>query len=143
MPSVLRPIVPPSDESALVVRVIDGDTVELANGDRVRYLGVDTPETVNPQKPVGCFGPEASAANKRLVEGKRVVLTSDVTDRDKYSRLLRFVSVGGIDVAAYLIQNGFGYVYSIQPDVARLQQYGALEREAHADQRGLWGACPQ
>ena len=64
-------------EEALVVRVVDGDTVELENGDRVRYLGIDTPETVHPDKPVECYGPEASERNKELVEGKTVSLLQD------------------------------------------------------------------
>ncbi len=125
-----------------VARVIDGDTIELEDGSRVRYLGVDTTETVHPTKPVQCFGPQASEENKRLVEGKRVRLESDITDVDQYGRLLRFVYVGGgLDVSAYLIRNGFGYVYSQEPDVKHLVSYAALERGARAARRGLWGAC--
>ena len=67
-------------EEALVVRIIDGDTVGLENGDRVRYLGIDTPETVHPDKPVECYGPEASERNKELVDGKTVSLLQDGPD---------------------------------------------------------------
>ena len=79
---------------ATVVRVIDGDTIEVeidGTSYRVRYIGIDTPETVHPQKPVECFGKEASEKNRELVEGKRVRLEKDVSDTDKYGRLLRYV----------------------------------------------------
>ena len=74
-----------------VARVIDGDTIELENGERVRYIGMDTPETVHPSKPVQCFGKAASAENSKLVSGKTVRLEKDVSDTDKYGRLLRYV----------------------------------------------------
>jgi endonuclease YncB( thermonuclease family) len=75
--------------SATVSRAIDGDTIELENGEVVRYLGIDTPETVHPDEPVECFGPEASERNKQLVEGKAVELQSDGPNTDSYGRLLR------------------------------------------------------
>ncbi len=127
----------------VVTRVIDGDTVELADGSHVRYLGVDTPETVHPDKPVECYGPEATQANRKLVEGKRVRLARDTTDADKYGRLLRFVYVDGVDVSATLIEGGFGYVYSVLPDVKHLEAYARLEQNARDHARGLWAACPQ
>lgn len=77
-----------------VVRVIDGDTIEIEGGDRVRYIGIDTPETVDPRKPVQCYGQEASNKNKELVEGKTVELEKDVSETDKYGRLLRYVWLG-------------------------------------------------
>ena len=132
---------PPESTGILVTRVIDGDTIELSTGERVRYLGADTPETVHPDKPVECYGPEASAANRTLVEGKRVQLETDISDRDKYGRLLRYVSVDGQDVSATLIREGYAYVYSRKPDVARLKSYAALERAAKEQRVGLWADC--
>ena len=132
---------PATGDRVRVTRVIDGDTVEIEGGEHVRYVGVDTPETVKPNTSIQCFGEEASARNKQLVEGKLVTLVRDVSDRDDYGRLLRYVYVDGTDVSAVLIQEGFGYVYSRSPDTAHLQQYGKLEREARARGAGLWSAC--
>ncbi len=78
----------PAYETAMVSRVIDGDTIELQNGLHVRYLGIDTPETVHPDKPVQPFGPEATTRNKELVEGKQVYLQKGSRDIDEYGRLL-------------------------------------------------------
>lgn len=125
----------------LVVRVIDGDTIELENGEIVRYLLIDTPETMHPEKPVECYGPEASEANRRLTEGQKVRLERDVTDRDTYGRLLRYVYVDGALVQAELVREGYGYVYSRQPDVKHLRDMAALERQARGQGAGLWGAC--
>ena len=125
----------------LVVRVIDGDTIELENGEIVRYLLIDTPETMHPQKPVECYGPEASEANRRLTQGQKVRLERDVTESDAYGRLLRYVYVDGTLVQAELVREGYGYVYSRQPDVKHLRDMAALEREARGKGVGLWGAC--
>src|SRR5438128_1045386 len=70
-----------------VTRVIDGDTIEIAGGERVRYIGVNAPESVDPRKPVACFGAEASAANKKLLGNQMVRLEKDVSERDRYGRL--------------------------------------------------------
>lgn len=137
----LTRIVCSQPEGILVASVIDGDTIALENGETVRYLGVDTPETVHPTKPVQCYGPEASEANRQLVGGKRVRLESDVTDRDQYGRLLRYVYVDGVFVEAELVRGGYAYVYTRQPDVKYLKDLAALEREARDAERGLWGAC--
>ena len=125
----------------LVVRVIDGDTIELENGEIVRYLLIDTPETMHPEKSVECYGPEASEANRRLTEGQKVRLERDVTDRDTYGRLLRYVYVDGVLVQAELVREGYGYVYSRKPDVRHLRDMAALEREARERGAGLWAAC--
>lgn len=91
----------------LVTRVIDGDTIELENGKRVRYLGINTPESVDPRKPVECFGKEASFKNKELVLNKKVVLEKDISEIDKYGRLLRYVYVDNIFVNLELIKQGY------------------------------------
>ena len=129
-------------EEALVARVIDGDTVELENGDRVRYLGIDTPETVHPNKPVECYGPEAYERNKGLVEGKRVRLLKDSSDRDAYDRLLRYVFVDGILVNGDLVWGGYAYARSYGDNAMFYQTLVQLERSAREGERGLWAACP-
>lgn len=128
-------------ERAVVARVVDGDTIELVGGERVRYVGIDTPETVDPRKPVMCFGHEASAKNKELVEGKEVRLVRDITDRDKYGRLLRYVYVGDLFVNDALVRQGYAHAYTYPPDVAMNERFLAAEREARAAGRGLWSAC--
>ena len=128
-------------EEALVVRVIDGDTVELENGERVRYLGIDTPETVHPGKPVECFGPEASERNKELVEGKKVRLLQDGPDRDIYDRLLRYVFVGGTFVNGDLVWGGYAYARSYAGTPLFYQTLVQLERSAREGKRGLWNSA--
>jgi len=126
-----------------VTRVIDGDTIEIEGGERVRYIGIDTPETVDPRKPVQCFGVEASNKNKELVEGKMVRLEKDITDRDKYNRLLRYVYVGDIFINLELVKQGFAYSYSYPPDIKYQEQFVKAQQEAREAKRGLWSACPQ
>lgn len=125
-----------------VARVIDGDTVELANGDRLRYIGIDTPEEVNPRKPIQCFSKEAAARNRALVEGKTVVFYKDVSDRDKYGRLLGFVYLeDGTFVNLALVQEGFAFSYPYRPDISRAAEFQRAEAEARKAGRGLWSAC--
>jgi len=122
-------------------RVIDGDTIEIEGGKKVRYLGIDTPETVDPRKPVQCFGIEASNANKKLVLGKRVKLEKDISETDKYGRLLRYVYVDDIFVNDYLVRNGYAYAVTFPPDVKYQQQFLEAQKEARENKRGLWSAC--
>ncbi len=138
-------VVVPGDgqDTFLVTRVIDGDTIELENGQVVRYLLIDTPETVHPEKPVECFGPEATERNRQLVQGREVRLERDITDRDGFGRLLRYVYADGTMVQAELVREGYGYVYSRQPDVKYLRSMGQLEREAKQEGSGLWTACEE
>lgn len=129
---------------AQVTRVIDGDTIDVNIGGkiyRVRYIGVDTPETVDPSQPAQCFGREASALNKQLVEGKNVRLEKDISETDKYGRLLRYVYVGDLFVNAELVRLGFAQVVTYPPDVKYVDLYLQLQREAREANRGLWGAC--
>lgn len=125
-----------------VVRVIDGDTVELEGGEKVRYIGMNTPAIVDPQKPAECFGQEAAEKNKNLVEGKMVRLEKDNTDRDKYGRLLRYVYVGDTFVNLELIGGGFAKMRVYPKDVKFLKQFIRTQEEAKSAARGLWSACP-
>jgi micrococcal nuclease len=125
----------------MVVRVVDGDTIELEGGERVRYLGIDTPETAHPDKPVECYGPEATARNRALVEGKAVELLSDGPDRDAYGRLLRYVFVDGTFVNGELVWHGYAFARSYGDQLRLYQTLVQLERAARENQRGLWRAC--
>jgi len=124
-----------------VIKVIDGDTIKLENGEVVRYIGIDAPETVHPSKPVQCFGEESSNKNKELVEGKMVRLEKDITDRDKYGRLLRYVWIGDLFVNDYLVRQGYAYVCTYPPDVKYSKQFVQAQQEARKNNRGLWVAC--
>ncbi len=129
------------EEKYLVSRVIDGDTIELSNGTKVRYIGIDTPETVDPRKTVQCFGVEANNRNKQLVEGKEVRLEKDVSDIDKYGRLLRYVYVNGVFVNLVIVQEGFAYSYTYPPDVKYQSKFVEAEKLAREQKKGLWGSC--
>ncbi len=125
-----------------VARVIDGDTIELVNGDRLRYIGIDTPEEFDKRKPVQCFAAEAAEENKKLVEGKAVTVYKDVSDRDKYGRWLGFVYLAdGTFINAALVKNGFAFAYPYAPDNSKKQEFKDLEIEARIKNRGLWSHC--
>jgi micrococcal nuclease len=129
---------------ATVTRVIDGDTIEVSINDRpdeVRYIGIDTPETVKPGTPVECFGPQASALNHRLVEHRRVRLVFDRERRDVYGRLLAYVYVGTDFVNARLVRLGYARTLTIPPNVAHAGLFHRLARSAGRAGRGLWASC--
>jgi micrococcal nuclease len=129
--------VPVATESQVkVVRVIDGDTIEIAGGAHVRYIGMDTPETY---PKVEFYGPEAKAKNIELVEGKLVTLEKDVSETDKYGRLLRYVYVDGIFVNGELVRLGYAEAVSYPPDTRYQWQLEQLEKEAKAAKLGIWG----
>ena len=131
----------PQDESARVIRVIDGDTIEIEGGERVRYIGIDTPETVDPRKIVQCFGAEASRKNKEIVLGKIVRLEKDITDRDKYGRMLRYVWLGETLINKTLVEKGFAYSYSYPPNIKYQNLFVEAEKKARESGSGLWGGC--
>lgn len=143
--TIAVPVRPVSGEIAQVTRVVDGDTIDVRRADgrvvRVRYIGVNTPETVDPRRPVECFGKEASARNTELVAGKTVLLEKDISETDQYGRLLRYVWVGDTLVNSVLVEEGFARPVTFPPDVRYVDWYRAREREARSSGRGLWGAC--
>jgi micrococcal nuclease len=129
----------PQTQVVKVRRVIDGDTLELDNGEDVRLIGVDTPETKHPKKPVERFGKEATAFNKRMVEGKEVRLEYDQQRKDKYDRTLAYVYLeNGTLLNAEIIRQGYGFAYTRFP-FKYLEEFRRLEREAREARRGLWG----
>jgi micrococcal nuclease len=130
--------------AAYVVRAVDGDTIEARIGNRledVRYIGVDTPETVKPGTPVQCFGPRASAFNHHLVEGRRVRLVFGVERRDVYGRLLAYVYLRRRLVNAMLVRRGLARSLTIPPNDRLAPRFRRLELRAARAGRGLWGSC--
>ncbi len=140
------------ETNALVVRVVDGDTISAkidgTEGEtRIRFLGINTPESVDPRRPVECFGKEASARLRTMIEGQRVRLVEDpkADERDRYGRLLRNVFTGdGTDVNLRLVQDGYAQALLDYPLTAtRKQELKAAEQSAKLAERGLWSpeAC--
>ncbi|MSQ32763.1 MAG: hypothetical protein EXR59_06040 [Dehalococcoidia bacterium] len=128
-------------ETAHVARVIDGDTIELTDKSVIRYLSMDTPETVKPGSPVECMGPEASARNKQLVDGKTIEILADKEDTDKYGRKLRYVFADKTFVNAQLIWEGLARASIFDPQERFAQTIVQFERAAREAQRGGWKAC--
>lgn len=148
-PNVLENRFTKFPEGSVKVRdVIDGDTIELESGDKVRYIGINTPETVDPRRGVQCFGKEASKRNKELVLGVPVYLEKDISEEDKYGRLLRNVflddpraTTSARMVGALLVQEGYAAVSTYPPDIKYKDQLLKLQKEAIDGKIGLWGEC--
>ena len=137
---------PLADSAGRVVRVVDGDTIRVAIGgreERVRYIGVDTPESRRPDTPVQCYARRAARENERLVRGERVRLVSDVEERDRFGRLLAYVyrASDGRFVNAALVRGGFARPLTIPPNVRFADRFARLATEARRSGRGLWSAC--
>jgi micrococcal nuclease len=131
---------------ARVVRVVDGDTIRVeldGRVERVRYIGIDTPESVKPGTPVQCFAKAASAANKRLIEGREVRLVRDAEARDRYGRTLAYVyrAGDGLFVNAELVRRGYAKPLTIPPNVAHAAELRHLAAAARRAGRGLWSRC--
>ncbi|CAN5415743.1 hypothetical protein BH20CHL6_BH20CHL6_08770 [soil metagenome] len=134
-------------EEATLVRVVDGDTIlAVVNGveHRIRYIGIDTPESVTPDSPAEDFGPEASEANRQLLRGGKLVLERDVSEVDRFGRLLRYVwmrrSSGEYTfVNLELVLAGYAQAGTYPPDVRYGDVLRAAQREAREAGRGLWG----
>jgi micrococcal nuclease len=134
----------PQRIEAEVTRVVDGDTVEATvdgQTEDVRYIGVDTPESVKPDTPVECFALAASHFNEDLVEGKTVRLDFDAERRDVYGRLLAYVHLGDRFVNAELIERGYATTLTIAPNTRYAGLLARLELQASREGRGLWGKC--
>ena len=124
-----------------VIRVIDGDTVELKNGERLRYNDIDTPETVHPSKPVECYGPEASAKNKELVEGETILVELGNPEKDRYGRLLGYVYIDDLFVNAELVRGGYAEVNSYGNPGSKIAELINIERDSKLKSTGLWSSC--
>lgn len=122
-------------EVATVKYVIDGDTIELTDGRRVRYIGIDAPEFEK------CFSEEAKEENKRLVEKKTVRLERDVSDKDSYGRQLRYVYVDTVFVNEALVVDGFARAWNVPPDEIYKDALFTSQQKARGADRGLWQLC--
>ncbi|MGE5041783.1 MAG: thermonuclease family protein [Candidatus Levyibacteriota bacterium] len=145
----LVPRVHAQDTTFKVLKVIDGDTIQVdirGKKETVRLLGIDTPETVDPRKPVQCFGEAASDKMKSIVSGKSVILINDSTqgNRDKYNRLLRYVYLPDkvrTFVNGEMVKQGFAFSYRQYP-TKMLTKFNNFETYAREHKLGLWGSCP-
>ena len=136
--AALSALAPSPAGAQMVERVVDGDTIVVRGVGRVRLIGVDTPETVSPGRPVEFFGREASAFTKRLLEGRRVRLEYDRERTDRYGRTLAYVHLtDGTFANAEIIRRGYGHAYTRFP-FRHLDRFRQLEREARSAGRGLW-----
>lgn len=125
---------------ATVARIIDGDTVELENGDKVRYLMIDTPESTGGAD--DCYGQESTGYNRDLVLDRQVKLSYDVECADFYDRLLAYVEVDGQEVNTRMVEYGYACALYIPPNGQdRRPEFENLEAAARAAGRGMWGAC--
>lgn len=124
--------------SAFVERAIDGDTIITDKEERIRYIGMNTPETVHPSKPVEFFGQEASNKNKELVEGKTVELEFDIQQIDQYGRTLAYIWLDSVMINAELVAEGYAQVSTIPPNVKYADFFVVLQEKARINERGLW-----
>ncbi len=133
------------DKEYLVRNVVDGDTIELANGRKVRYIGIDTPETMKREGGTWIFEPEAFATaakdyNRSLVFGKKVTLEFDMTKKDKYGRWLAYVHIDDKMANAELLKEGYATVYTFPPNVKYVDLFLEAQKEARRNKKGFWAA---
>ena len=121
-----------TEETYLVVKVLDGDTVELSSGEKLRYIGIDTPEKSDP------YYAEAKSFNRELVEHKRITIEFDVQKKDKYGRLLGYIYVADTFVNAELLRAGLAVLYTYPPNVRYVDYFSELQKEARQQKKGLW-----
>ncbi len=123
-----------------VAEAVDGDTVLLINGERLRYIGIDTPEEVDERKPVQCYAREAAAKNRQLVAGTNIKFYKDVNEKDIYGRWLGFVYLeDGTFVNLELVRQGFAFAYPYPPDISKSAEFAQAETFARENKLGLWG----
>lgn len=124
--------------SAYVTNVIDGDTIEVQTGERIRYIGINTPEIKHRDKRIRCLAQEAKKINESLVLHKTVQLKKDVSEIDKFGRLLRYVYIDNLFVNEYLVRKGYAYASSFPPDVMYESLFHEAQKDAQENQEGLW-----
>lgn len=131
--------VPPGLPEYEVLKVIDGDTIRVAELGRVRYTGIDAPEIEHPNRAAEPYGYEAMEANRKLVLGKKVKIELDIAKKDRYGRVLAYVYSGQVFVNAYLVEAGYAYPVKVKPNVKYYELFVRLKEEASGARRGLWG----
>ena len=122
--------------------VIDGDTIIVDGKKKVRYIGINTPELKTQISPDECFARKALDENKKILENKQIFMEKDVSEVDKYNRLLRYVWANNTFVNDYLIRNGFAKIDTYPPDTKYYLQFKQAQQEAKDNNRGLWRECP-
>ena len=138
------PAAPRGGSSALVTRVVDGDTAHVLLDGRdvtIRFIGIDTPESVAPDQPVECFGPQAADYTTDRLEGTRVRLEFDVEREDRFGRTLAYVWIGDELFNETLVRDGYALVTTFPPNVRYVGRFVAAQRDARERGRGLWRAC--
>lgn len=139
LPFVMTPRKPTKERKQLfeAKKAIDGNTIELANGQKVRLIGIDASEIAQ----ASCFSEEAKEYNDSLIRGKLVEMEKDVSERDKFGRLLRYIYVDGKMVNETLVREGYAQAMRISPDVKFAGKLEDIEQEARRQGKGLWSAC--
>ncbi len=137
IPSPIPSKILPTGEEAVVQRVIDGDTIVLKDGRKVRYIGIDAPEMTD-SSIFGFYASASAQKNVELVEGKQVILIKDVSETDDYDRLLRYVYVDDIFVNLELIKNGLAKLMLIPPDTSMKNEFTEAQDEAYQNKLGIW-----
>lgn len=127
-------------EEAIVTRVIDGDTVEINTGQKVRYIGIDTPEDPR-SKNAECFALNSYMKNKELVMGKKIRMEKDVSETDRYQRLLRYVYVDDLFVNLEMVSSGYAVAQEYPPDTKHAYVLSRAESAAKLENRGIWRYC--
>lgn len=122
-----------------IVKVIDGDTVETETGQKVRYIGINTPEMKDSRGEVQCFSGQALEKNRELVEGKSVELEKDISETDVYGRLLRYVWIGDRLINEELVREGYAHSATFPPDIKYQERFIQAARLAQSENKGFWG----
>jgi micrococcal nuclease len=128
-----------SREKAKVAKVIDGDTIELSDKRKIRYIGINSFEMNDERLEIKCLAEKAREANRNLVENKEIEMEKDVSDTDKYGRLLRYVWIDGILVNEELVKNGWAEVSSFPPDIKYQERFRIKQIKAKLNDLGIWG----
>lgn len=125
-----------------VIRVVDGDTIVVTGGQKIRLIGINTPESVDPRREVQCMGKEATKKTEKLALGKRVRLERDIEDRDRYGRVLRYVWLNDSEMLnLVLVRAGYAHASPYPPNVKYRELFHNAEKEAREANRGLWKIC--
>lgn len=141
-PTITSSVLSVKDKQVVTVtKVVDGDTIEVTGGLKVRLIGIDTPETVDPRRGVQCFGKEASNRTKELLLNQQIVMVKDISETDKYGRLLRYIFLAKDNtfINEQLVREGFAHASSYPPDIQFQTLFKAAEKDASESNRGFWG----
>lgn len=139
--SIVSPVSTPVREKTKVSFIIDGDTIVLSDKRKVRYIGINTPEIGRDKVPNECFAKESASINKQLVDGVEIEMEKDISEEDKYGRLLRYVWKNNVFINEFLVRQGYARLETIPPDTRYYQLLKSAEIEARESERGLWGKC--